>query len=87
MESREREQPILVLFHEKYRDCSKITTAKCSTHPLLGWLCTHSCREERRYRGTQTCKKGSRREAATVDRVKPFRVEKHPPSPSVTTLS
>lgn len=52
----------MVLFHENYRGCSKVTTAKCSTDPLSGWLCTHSHREEGSCRGTQACREGDRRE-------------------------
>lgn len=43
----ERERSILVLFHEKCRTCSKVTTAKYSTPALWSQLWIYSHREER----------------------------------------
>lgn len=49
-------------FMKKYRDCSKVTTAKCSTHLPWSRLFIHSCRQERskgRFKPARREQKGS----------------------------
>lgn len=45
-------------FMKKYRDCSKVTTAKCSTHLPWSQLFIHSYRQEQGE--IHTCKKGGK---------------------------